>query len=140
MELQNPIGHLLDGNFTKEKKLTFLITVPEDVQKIALFIDGRPVGYSEKKISSDGKVTWICTLTDELTPNQQYKLTAKVTDQANNTETQDYPFFVTENLKISSIELDPESQTGSAGHMTSRLDPLFILHQITILNGQKTTK
>ncbi|HCL5252348.1 TPA: Ig-like domain repeat protein, partial [Salmonella enterica] len=128
IELVNDSG-TPDDNLTKHERPQFQISVPEDVEKVLLSVDGGTTWVNAIKSSTQG--IWDYTWPTDL-PEGQYTLTVEATDAAGNTTRQTLNFAIDITLSTPTIELAPDQDTGQIknDNLTSVTQPLFVLGHI----------
>ncbi|WP_079792847.1 Ig-like domain-containing protein [Salmonella enterica] len=128
IELVNDSGDP-DDNITKHVRPQFQISVPEDVEKVLLSIDGGVTWFSATKSPTQG--IWDYTWPTDM-PEGQHTLTVEATDAAGNTTRQSLNFSIDITLSTPTIELAPDQDTGQIknDNLTRVTQPLFVLGHI----------
>ncbi|EDV3051263.1 Ig-like domain repeat protein, partial [Salmonella enterica subsp. enterica] len=128
IELVNDSGDP-DDNVTKHVRPQFQISVPEDVEKVLLSIDGGVTWFSATKSPTQG--IWDYTWPTDM-PEGQHTLTVEATDAAGNTTRQSLNFSIDITLSTPTIELAPDQDTGQIknDNLTRVTQPLFVLGHI----------
>ncbi|HER1288098.1 TPA: Ig-like domain repeat protein [Salmonella enterica subsp. enterica serovar Elomrane] len=128
IELVNDSG-VTGDNMTKHVRPQFQISVPKDVEKVLLSIDGGVTWFSATKSPTQG--IWDYTWPTDM-PEGQHTLTVEATDAAGNTTRQSLNFAIDITLSTPSIELAPDQDTGQIknDNLTSVTQPLFVLGHI----------
>ncbi|EFR8874812.1 Ig-like domain repeat protein, partial [Salmonella enterica] len=128
IELVNDSG-VPGDNMTKHVRPQFQISVPEDVEKVLLSIDGGTTWFSATKSPTQG--IWDYTWPTDM-PEGQHTLTVEATDAAGNTTRQSLNFSIDITLSTPTIELAPDQDTGQIknDNLTSVTQPLFVLGHI----------
>ncbi|EID7870608.1 non-fimbrial adhesin SiiE, partial [Salmonella enterica] len=128
IELVNDSG-VPGDNVTKHVRPQFQISVPDDVEKVLLSIDGGTTWVTAIKSSTAG--IWDYTWPTDM-PEGQHTLTVEVTDGAGNKMTETLNFTIDITLMTPTIELAPDQDTGQNknDNLTSVTQPLFVLGHI----------
>ncbi|EAB8533660.1 Ig-like domain repeat protein [Salmonella enterica subsp. enterica] len=128
IELVNDSG-VPGDNVTKHVRPQFQISVPDDVEKVLLSIDGGTTWVTAIKSSTAG--IWDYTWPTDM-PEGQHTLTVEVTDGAGNKMTETLNFTIDITLLTPTIELAPDQDTGQIknDNLTSVTQPLFVLGHI----------
>ncbi|EED5238035.1 Ig-like domain repeat protein [Salmonella enterica subsp. enterica serovar Typhimurium] len=128
IELVNDSG-VPGDNVTKHVRPQFQISVPDDVEKVLLSIDGGTTWVTAIKSSTAG--IWDYTWPTDM-PEGQYTLTVEVTDGAGNKMTETLNFTIDITLLTPTIELAPDQDTGQNknDNLTSVTQPVFVLGSI----------
>ncbi|WP_079805486.1 Ig-like domain-containing protein [Salmonella enterica] len=128
IELVNDSG-VPGDNMTKHVRPQFQISVPEDVEKVLLSIDGGTTWFSATKSPTQG--IWDYTWPTDM-PEGQHTLTVEATDAAGNTTRQSLNFSIDITLSTPTIELAPDQDTGQIknDNLTSVTQPIFVLGHI----------
>ncbi|ECE0392261.1 Ig-like domain repeat protein [Salmonella enterica subsp. enterica] len=128
IELVNDSGVPSD-NVTKHVRPQFQISVPDDVEKVLLSIDGGTTWVTAIKSSTAG--IWDYTWPTDM-PEGQHTLTVEVTDGAGNKMTETLNFTIDITLMTPTIELAPDQDTGQNknDNLTSVTQPVFVLGSI----------
>ncbi|EFS4425996.1 Ig-like domain repeat protein [Salmonella enterica] len=128
IELVNDSG-VPGDNVTKHVRPQFQISVPDDVEKILLSIDGGTTWVTAIKSSTAG--IWDYTWPTDM-PEGQHTLTVEVTDGAGNKMTETLNFTIDITLLTPTIELAPDQDTGQNknDNLTSVTQPVFVLGSI----------
>ncbi|EBQ5983921.1 Ig-like domain repeat protein, partial [Salmonella enterica subsp. houtenae serovar Houten] len=128
IELVNDSGTPGD-NMTNQTRPQFQISVPTDVEKVLLSIDGGVTWVSATKSSTQG--IWDYTWPTDM-PEGQHTLTVEATDAAGNTTRETLNFAIDITLSTPTIELAPDQDTGQIknDNLTSITQPLFVLGHI----------
>ncbi|EDR0113087.1 Ig-like domain repeat protein [Salmonella enterica] len=128
IELVNDSG-VPGDNVTKHVRPQFQISVPDDVEKVLLSIDGGTTWVTAIKSSTAG--IWDYTWTTDM-PEGQHTLTVEVTDGAGNKMTETLNFTIDITLMTPTIELAPDQDTGQNknDNLTSVTQPVFVLGSI----------
>ncbi|EAV4911659.1 Ig-like domain repeat protein [Salmonella enterica subsp. enterica serovar Enteritidis] len=128
IELVNDSG-VLGDNVTKHVRPQFQISVPDDVEKVLLSIDGGTTWVTAIKSSTAG--IWDYTWPTDM-PEGQHTLTVEVTDGAGNKMTETLNFTIDITLMTPTIELAPDQDTGQNknDNLTSVTQPVFVLGSI----------
>ncbi|EFQ9015174.1 non-fimbrial adhesin SiiE [Salmonella enterica subsp. enterica] len=128
IELVNDSG-VTGDNVTKHVRPQFQISVPKDVEKVLLSIDGGVTWFSATKSPTQG--IWDYTWPTDM-PEGQHTLTVEATDAAGNTTRQSLNFAIDITLSTPTIELAPDQDTGQIknDNLTSVTQPLFVLGHI----------
>ncbi|EGW6253629.1 Ig-like domain repeat protein [Salmonella enterica] len=128
IELVNDSG-VPGDNVTKHVRPQFQISVPDDVEKVLLSIDGGTTWVTAIKSSTAGILdyTWPTDM-----PEGQHTLTVEVTDGAGNKMTETLNFTIDITLLTPTIELAPDQDTGQNknDNLTSVTQPVFVLGSI----------
>ncbi|EDS7165349.1 Ig-like domain repeat protein [Salmonella enterica] len=128
IELVNDSGVPSD-NITKHVRPQFQISVPDDVEKVLLCIDGGTTWVTAIKSSTAG--IWDYTWPTDM-PEGQHTLIVEVTDGAGNKMTGTLDFTIDITLLTPTIELAPDQDTGQNknDNLTSVTQPVFVLGSI----------
>ncbi|ECI8015137.1 Ig-like domain repeat protein [Salmonella enterica subsp. enterica] len=128
IELVNDSG-VPGDNVTKHVRPQFQISVPDDVEKVLLSIDGGTTWVTAIKSSTAG--IWDYTWPTDM-PEGQHTLTVEVTDGAGNKMTETLNFTIDITLLTPTIELVPDQDTGQNknDNLTSVTQPVFVLGSI----------
>ncbi len=128
IELVNDSG-VPGDNVTKHVRPQFQISVPDDVEKVLLSIDGGTTWVTAIKSSTAG--IWDYTWPTDM-PEGQHTLTVEVTDGAGNKMTETLNFTIDITLMTPTIELAPDQDTGQNknDNLTSVTQPVFVLGSI----------
>ncbi|ELP4246323.1 non-fimbrial adhesin SiiE [Salmonella enterica subsp. enterica serovar Typhimurium] len=128
IELVNDSG-VPGDNVTKHVRPQFQISVPDDVEKVLLSIDGGTTWVTAIKSSTAG--IWDYTWPTDM-PEGQHTLTVEVTDCAGNKMTETLNFTIDITLLTPTIELAPDQDTGQNknDNLTSVTQPVFVLGSI----------
>ncbi|EJZ9355685.1 non-fimbrial adhesin SiiE [Salmonella enterica] len=128
IELVNDSG-VPGDNVTKHVRPQFQISVPDDVEKVLLSIDGGTTWITAIKSSTAG--IWDYTWPTDM-PEGQHTLTVEVTDGAGNKMTETLNFTIDITLMTPTIELAPDQDTGQNknDNLTSVTQPVFVLGSI----------
>ncbi|ECJ8139489.1 Ig-like domain repeat protein [Salmonella enterica] len=128
IELVNDSG-VPGDNVTKHVRPQFQISVPDDVEKVLLSIDGGTTWVTAIKSSTAG--IWDYTWPTDM-PEGQHTLTVEVTDGAGNKMTETLNFTIDITLMTPTIELAPDQDTGQNknDNLTSITQPVFVLGSI----------
>ncbi|ECZ5926408.1 Ig-like domain repeat protein [Salmonella enterica] len=128
IELVNDSGVPSD-NITKHVRPQFQISVPDDVEKVLLSIDGGTTWVTAIKSSTAG--IWDYTWPTDM-PEGQHTLIVEVTDGAGNKMTGTLDFTIDITLLTPTIELAPDQDTGQNknDNLTSVTQPIFVLGSI----------
>ncbi|EFS5084815.1 Ig-like domain repeat protein [Salmonella enterica] len=128
IELVNDSG-VPGDNVTKHVRPQFQISVPDDVEKVLLSIDGGTTWVTAIKSSTAG--IWDYTWPTDM-PEGQHTLTVEVTDGAGNKMTETLNFTIDITLMTPTIELVPDQDTGQNknDNLTSVTQPVFVLGSI----------
>ncbi|QGR55844.1 Ig-like domain repeat protein [Salmonella enterica] len=128
IELVNDSG-VPGDNVTKHVRPQFQISVPKDVEKVLLSIDGGVTWFSATKSPTQG--VWDYSWPTDM-PEGQHTLTVEATDAAGNTTRQSLNFAIDITLSTPTIELAPDQDTGQIknDNLTSVTQPLFVLGHI----------
>ncbi|EAP6583418.1 Ig-like domain repeat protein [Salmonella enterica] len=128
IELVNDSG-VPGDNVTKHVRPQFQISVPDDVEKVLLSIDGGTTWVTAIKSSTAG--IWDYTWPTDM-PEGQHTLTVEVTDGAGNKMTETLNFTIDITLMTPTIELAPDQDTGQnkSDNLTSVTQPVFVLGSI----------
>lgn len=118
-----------DDNLTNSTRPQFQISVPDDVEKVLLSIDGGTTWVTAIKSSTAG--IWDYTWPTDM-PEGQHTLTVEVTDGAGNKMTETLNFTIDITLLTPTIELAPDQDTGQNknDNLTSVTQPVFVLGSI----------
>ncbi|EHM8481189.1 non-fimbrial adhesin SiiE [Salmonella enterica] len=128
IELVNDSG-VPGDNVTKHVRPQFQISVPDDVEKVLLSIDGGTTWVTAIKSSTAG--IWDYTWPTDM-PEGQHTLMVEVTDGAGNKMTGTLDFTIDITLLTPTIELAPDQDTGQNknDNLTSVTQPVFVLGSI----------
>ncbi|EAN1518478.1 Ig-like domain repeat protein [Salmonella enterica] len=128
IELVNDSG-VPGDNVTKHVRPQLQISVPDDVEKVLLSIDGGTTWVTAIKSSTAG--IWDYTWPTDM-PEGQHTLTVEVTDGAGNKMTETLNFTIDITLMTPTIELAPDQDTGQNknDNLTSVTQPVFVLGSI----------
>ncbi|ECH8019696.1 Ig domain protein [Salmonella enterica subsp. enterica serovar Heidelberg] len=128
IELVNDSG-IPDDNLTNNVRPQFQISVPDDVEKVLLSIDGGTTWVTAIKSSTAG--IWDYTWPTDM-PEGQHTLIVEVTDGAGNKMTGTLDFTIDITLLTPTIELAPDQDTGQNknDNLTSVTQPIFVLGSI----------
>ncbi|ELD8703000.1 non-fimbrial adhesin SiiE [Salmonella enterica] len=128
IELVNDSG-VPGDNVTKHVRPQFQISVPDDVEKVLLSIDGGTTWVTAIKSLTAG--IWDYTWPTDM-PEGQHTLTVEVTDGAGNKMTETLNFTIDITLMTPTIELAPDQDTGQNknDNLTSVTQPVFVLGSI----------
>ncbi|EJG2886274.1 non-fimbrial adhesin SiiE [Salmonella enterica subsp. enterica serovar Infantis] len=128
IELVNDSG-VPGDNVTKHVRPQFQISVPDDVEKVLLSIDGGTTWVTAIKSSTAG--IWDYTWPTDM-PEGQHTLIVEVTDGAGNKMTWTLDFTIDITLLTPTIELAPDQDTGQNknDNLTSVTQPIFVLGSI----------
>ncbi|EAP5244509.1 Ig-like domain repeat protein [Salmonella enterica] len=128
IELVNDSG-VPGDDVTKHVRPQFQISVPDDVEKVLLSIDGGTTWVTAIKSSTAG--IWDYTWPTDM-PEGQHTLTVEVTDGAGNKMTETLNFTIDITLMTPTIELAPDQDTGQNknDNLTSVTQPVFVLGSI----------
>ncbi|ECJ7979757.1 Ig-like domain repeat protein [Salmonella enterica subsp. enterica serovar Wangata] len=128
IELVNDSG-VPGDNVTKHVRPQFQISVPDDVEKVLLSIDGGTTWVTAIKSSTAG--IWDYTWPTDM-PEGQHTLIVEVTDGAGNKMTETLNFTIDITLMTPTIELAPDQDTGQNknDNLTSVTQPVFVLGSI----------
>ncbi|EOA8133895.1 non-fimbrial adhesin SiiE, partial [Salmonella enterica] len=128
IELVNDSG-VPGDNVTKHVRPQFQISVPDDVEKVLLSIDGGTTWVTAIKSSTAG--IWDYTWPTDM-PEGQHTLIVEVTDGAGNKMTGTLDFTIDITLLTPTIELAPDQDTGQNknDNLTSVTQPIFVLGSI----------
>ncbi|ELP2846516.1 non-fimbrial adhesin SiiE [Salmonella enterica] len=128
IELVNDSG-VPGDNVTKHVRSQFQISVPDDVEKVLLSIDGGTTWVTAIKSSTAG--IWDYTWPTDM-PEGQHTLIVEVTDGAGNKMTGTLDFTIDITLLTPTIELAPDQDTGQNknDNLTSVTQPIFVLGSI----------
>ncbi|EDB2386078.1 Ig-like domain repeat protein [Salmonella enterica] len=128
IELVNDSG-VPGDNVTKHVRPQFQISVPDDVEKVLLSIDGGTTWVTAIKSSTAG--IWDYTWPTDM-PEGQHTLTVEVIDGAGNKMTETLNFTIDITLMTPTIELAPDQDTGQNknDNLTSVTQPVFVLGSI----------
>ncbi|EJA6065285.1 non-fimbrial adhesin SiiE [Salmonella enterica] len=128
IELVNDSG-VPGDNITKHVRPQFQISVPDDVEKVLLSIDGGTTWVTTIKSSTAG--IWDYTWPTDM-PEGQHTLIVEVTDGAGNKMTGTFDFTIDITLLTPTIELAPDQDTGQNknDNLTSVTQPIFVLGSI----------
>ncbi|EMV1679967.1 non-fimbrial adhesin SiiE [Salmonella enterica] len=128
IELVNDSG-VPGDNVTKHVRPQFQISVPDDVEKVLLSIDGGTTWVTAIKSSTAG--IWDYTWPTDM-PEGQHTLIVEVTDGAGNKMTGTLDFTIDITLLTPTIKLAPDQDTGQNknDNLTSVTQPIFVLGSI----------
>ncbi|EFP3402678.1 Ig-like domain repeat protein [Salmonella enterica] len=128
IELVNDSG-VPGDNVTKHVRPQFQISVPDDVEKVLLSIDGGTTWVTAIKSSTAG--IWDYTWPTDM-PEGQHTLIVEVTDGVGNKMTGTLDFTIDITLLTPTIELAPDQDTGQNknDNLTSVTQPVFVLGSI----------
>ncbi|ECI5407158.1 Ig-like domain repeat protein [Salmonella enterica] len=128
IELVNDSG-VPGDNVTKHVRPQFQISVPDDVEKVLLSIDGGTTWVTAIKSSTAG--IWDYTWPTDMSEGQ-HTLIVEVTDGAGNKMTGTLDFTIDITLLTPTIELAPDQDTGQNknDNLTSVTQPVFVLGSI----------
>ncbi|ECA7634950.1 TPA: non-fimbrial adhesin SiiE [Salmonella enterica subsp. enterica serovar Infantis] len=128
IELVNDSG-VPGDNVTKHVRPQFQISVPDDVEKVLLSIDGGTTWVTAIKSSTAG--IWDYTWPTDMSEGQ-HTLIVEVTDGAGNKMTGTLDFTIDITLLTPTIELAPDQDTGQNknDNLTSVTQPIFVLGSI----------
>ncbi|HIA0882320.1 TPA: non-fimbrial adhesin SiiE [Salmonella enterica subsp. enterica] len=128
IELVNDSG-VPGDNVTKHVRPQFQISVPDDVEKVLLSINGGTTWVTAIKSSTAG--IWDYTWPTDM-PEGQHTLIVEVTDGAGNKMTGTLDFTIDITLLTPTIELAPDQDTGQNknDNLTSVTQPVFVLGSI----------
>ncbi|EDV3192525.1 Ig-like domain repeat protein [Salmonella enterica] len=128
IELVNDSG-VPGDNVTKHVRPQFQISVPDDVEKVLLSIDGGTTWVTAIKSSTAG--IWDYTWPTDM-PEGQHTLIVEVTDGAGNKMTGTLNFTIDITLLTPTIDLAPDQDTGQDknDNLTSITQPVFVLGSI----------
>ncbi|HFW6071517.1 TPA: non-fimbrial adhesin SiiE, partial [Salmonella enterica subsp. enterica serovar Java] len=128
IELVNDSG-VPGDNVTKHVRPQFQISVPDDVEKVLLSIDGGTTWVTAIKSSTAG--IWDYTWPTDMSEGQ-HTLIVEVTDGAGNKMTETLNFTIDITLMTPTIELAPDQDTGQNknDNLTSVTQPVFVLGSI----------
>ncbi|EDK3141816.1 Ig-like domain repeat protein [Salmonella enterica] len=128
IELVNDSG-VPGDNVTKHVRPQFQISVPDDVEKVLLSIDGGTTWVTAIKSSTAG--IWDYTWPTDM-PEGQHTLIVEVTDGAGNKMTGTLNFTIDITLLTPTIDLAPDQDTGQDknDNLTSVTQPVFVLGSI----------
>ncbi|EHN2970313.1 non-fimbrial adhesin SiiE [Salmonella enterica] len=128
IELVNDSG-VPGDKVTKHVRPQFQISVPDDVEKVLLSIDGGTTWVTAIKSSTAG--IWDYTWPTDM-PEGQHTLIVEVTDGAGNKMTGTLDFTIDITLLTPTIELAPDQDTGQNknDNLTSVTQPIFVLGSI----------
>ncbi|EGJ0854365.1 Ig-like domain repeat protein [Salmonella enterica subsp. enterica serovar Kiambu] len=128
IELVNDSG-VPGDNVTKHVRPQFQISVPDDVEKVLLSIDGGTTWVTAIKSSTAG--IWDYTWPTDM-PEGQHTLIVEVSDGAGNKMTGTLDFTIDITLLTPTIELAPDQDTGQNknDNLTSVTQPIFVLGSI----------
>ncbi|EDV9704751.1 Ig-like domain repeat protein [Salmonella enterica subsp. enterica] len=128
IELVNDSG-VPGDNVTKHVRPQFQISVPDDVEKVLLSIDGGTTWVTAIKNSTAG--IWDYTWPTDM-PEGQHTLIVEVTDGAGNKMTGTLNFTIDITLLTPTIDLAPDQDTGQDknDNLTSVTQPVFVLGSI----------
>ncbi|ECK6532724.1 Ig-like domain repeat protein, partial [Salmonella enterica] len=126
IELVNDSGEPAD-NLTNDVRPEFRVTVPEDVNRVRLSLDGGKTWMDATKASAG---VWSYAWSSDVTEGA-HVLTVEATDAAGNTATRTLDFTIDTTLSTPTIELDGPDDTGVQGdNLTNRSQPTFILKDV----------
>ncbi|ECX9458483.1 Ig-like domain repeat protein, partial [Salmonella enterica] len=126
IELVNDSGEPAD-NLTNDVRPEFRVTVPEDVNRVRVSLDGGKTWMDATKASAG---VWSYTWSSDVTEGA-HVLTVEATDIAGNTATRTLDFTIDTTLSTPTIELDGPDDTGVQGdNLTNRSQPTFILKDV----------
>ncbi|EBW0728009.1 Ig-like domain repeat protein, partial [Salmonella enterica subsp. arizonae serovar 18:z4,z23:-] len=126
IELVNDSGEPAD-NLTNDVRPEFRVTVPEDVNRVRLSLDGGRKWVDATKASAG---VWSYTWSSDVTEGA-HVLTVEATDIAGNTVTRTLDFTIDTTLSTPTIELDGPDDTGvQSDNLTNRPQPTFILKHV----------
>ncbi|EBJ1202397.1 Ig-like domain repeat protein [Salmonella enterica] len=127
IELVNDSGEPAD-NLTNDVRPEFRVTVPEDVNRVRLSLDGGRKWVDATKASAG---VWSYTWSSDVTEGA-HVLTVEATDIAGNTATRTLDFTIDTTLSTPTIELAPDQDTGQSknDNLTSLTQPVFVLGHI----------
>ncbi|EJG3971946.1 Ig-like domain repeat protein, partial [Salmonella enterica] len=126
IELVNDSGEPAD-NLTNDVRPEFRVTVPEDVNRVRVSLDGGKTWMDATKASAG---VWSYTWSSDVTEGA-HVLTVEATDIAGNTVTRTLDFTIDTTLSTPTIELDGPDDTGvQSDNLTNRPQPTFILKHV----------
>ncbi|ELE5796711.1 Ig-like domain repeat protein, partial [Salmonella enterica] len=126
IELVNDSGEPAD-NLTNDVRPEFRVTVPEDVNRVRLSLDGGRKWVDATKASAG---VWGYAWPSDVTEGA-HVLTVEATDIAGNTVTRTLDFIIDTTLSTPTIELDGPDDTGvQSDNLTNRPQPTFILKHV----------
>ncbi|EEC2699604.1 Ig-like domain repeat protein, partial [Salmonella enterica] len=126
IELVNDSGEPAD-NLTNDVRPEFRVTVPEDVNRVRVSLDGGKTWMDATKASAG---VWSYTWSSDVTEGA-HVLTVEATDIAGNTAMRTLDFTIDTTLSTPTIELDGPDDTGVQGdNLTNRSQPTFILKDV----------
>ncbi|EDW5735501.1 Ig-like domain repeat protein, partial [Salmonella enterica] len=126
IELVNDSGEPAD-NLTNDVRPEFRVTVPEDVNRVRLSLDGGRKWVDATKASAG---VWGYAWPSDVTEGA-HVLTVEATDIAGNTATRTLDFTIDTTLSTPTIELDGPDDTGvQSDNLTNRPQPTFILKHV----------
>ncbi|EDU4941216.1 hypothetical protein DFW01_004526, partial [Salmonella enterica subsp. arizonae] len=126
IELVNDSGEPAD-NLTNDVRPEFRVTVPEDVNRVRLSLDGGRKWVDATKASAG---VWGYAWPSDVTEGA-HVLTVEATDIAGNTVTRTLDFTIDTTLSTPTIELDGPDDTGvQSDNLTNRPQPTFILKHV----------
>ncbi|ECJ2507089.1 Ig-like domain repeat protein, partial [Salmonella enterica subsp. arizonae] len=126
IELVNDSGEPAD-NLTNDVRPEFRVTVPEDVNRVRVSLDGGKTWMDATKASAG---VWSYTWSSDVTEGA-HVLTVEATDIAGNTATRTLDFTIDTTLSTPTIELDGPDDTGvQSDNLTNRPQPTFILKHV----------
>ncbi|EGQ5168021.1 Ig-like domain repeat protein, partial [Salmonella enterica] len=127
IELINDTG-MVGDNLTNDIHPQFRVTVPDDVDRVRLSIDGGKtwVNATPGLIKGSWDYTWLGKV-----PEGKHTLIVEATDIAGNTATRTLDFTVDTTLSVPTITLDTANDSGVAGdNITNEKTPGFTLGNI----------
>ncbi|KSB79703.1 hypothetical protein LFZ51_00300 [Salmonella enterica subsp. arizonae serovar 63:g,z51:- str. So 20/20] len=127
IELVNDSGEPAD-NLTNDVRPEFRVTVPEDVNRVRLSLDGGRKWVDATKASAGvWGYAWLSDVTEGA-----HVLTVEATDIAGNTVTRTLDFTIDTTLSTPTIELAPDQDTGQSknDNLTRLTQPVFVLGHI----------
>ncbi|EAX5088354.1 Ig-like domain repeat protein, partial [Salmonella enterica] len=126
IELVNDSGEPAD-NLTNDVRPEFRVTVPEDVNRVRLSLDGGRKWVDATKASAG---VWGYAWPSDVTEGA-HVLTVEATDIAGNTVMRTLDFTIDTTLSTPTIELDGPDDTGvQSDNLTNRPQPTFILKHV----------
>ncbi|AIP97952.1 hypothetical protein N898_15995 [Salmonella enterica subsp. arizonae serovar 62:z36:- str. RKS2983] len=126
IDLVNDSGEPAD-NLTNDVRPEFRVTVPEDVNRVRLSLDGGRKWVDATKASAG---VWGYAWPSDVTEGA-HVLTVEATDIAGNTVTRTLDFIIDTTLSTPTIELDGPDDTGvQSDNLTNRPQPTFILKHV----------
>ncbi|ENV3333932.1 Ig-like domain-containing protein, partial [Salmonella enterica] len=127
IELVNDSGEPAD-NLTNDVRPEFRVTVPEDVNRVRLSLDGGRKWVDATKASAG---VWGYAWPSDVTEGA-HVLTVEATDIAGNTVTRTLDFTIDTTLSTPTIELAPDQDTGQSknDNLTRLTQPVFVLGHI----------